>query len=252
MKKKLILIMFVLIIIILAISISIILNKKDKREKEIISQYSIKGIDVSAYQGEIDWEVLASQNIQFAFIKATEGSSYVDEKFSQNLENAKKTDLKVGAYHFFSYDSEGKTQADNFIKNVPKDDNMLPPVVDIEFYGDKEIKPPEEKATREQLRTLIEQLEKYYEKEPIIYATQSSYKKYIDNNFDNYIWIRDVYSTPKLEDDKEWKFWQFTDKVKLPGYKGKEKYIDMNVFNGYSLDEFIENTYRLNTVTSKR
>ena len=45
--------------------------------------------------------------------------------------------MRVGAYHFFSYDSPGETQADNFISMVPVTAGALPPVVDIEFYGDK-------------------------------------------------------------------------------------------------------------------
>ena len=73
--------------------------------------YPVQGIDVSTYQGTIDWPVLASNDLTFAFIKATEGSSLQDEKFKYNWENAGKTHLKVGAYHFFSYETSGATQA---------------------------------------------------------------------------------------------------------------------------------------------
>ena len=71
--------------------------------------YPVQGIDVSTYQGTIDWPVLASNDLTFAFIKATEGSSFQDEKFKYNWENAGKTHLKVGAYHFFSYETSGAT-----------------------------------------------------------------------------------------------------------------------------------------------
>ena len=77
-------------------------------------KYPVRGVDVSAYQGDIDWDILSSQNIQFAFIKATEGSDFVDEHFKENWEKARTTELKVGAYHFFSFESPGKTQAENF------------------------------------------------------------------------------------------------------------------------------------------
>lgn len=195
--------------------------------------YKVKGVDVSSYQGDIDWNILSKQRIEFAFIKATEGSSFVDEKFNINCENASKTNLKIGAYHFFSYDSEGSTQADNFIKNVPKKDDMLPPVIDIEFYGDKYKNTPNIEETQKQLKILLHKLEDYYEKKPIIYATYKSYNLYIANNFnDNHVWIRDVYTKPKLKDNKEWTFWQYTDKARLDGYNGKEKRIDINVFNG--------------------
>ena len=93
-------------------------------------KYPIRGVDVSEYQGDIDWSVLANQNIDFAFIKATEGSSYTDEHFSENWENASKTDLRIGAYHFFSLESSGKSQAEHFCDTVQGVPNMLPPVVD--------------------------------------------------------------------------------------------------------------------------
>lgn len=63
-------------------------------------KYEIKGVDVASYQGDIDWRELEKQNMKFAFIKATEGSSFVDEYFSKNWRNANKTDMRIGAYHF--------------------------------------------------------------------------------------------------------------------------------------------------------
>ena len=230
MKKKVIItviIMITLIILTLWYNGILIFNYPDKKE------YKIKGIDVSAYQGDIDWNILSKQGIMFAFIKATEGSSYVDERFKTNYENASKTDLKIGAYHFFSYDSNGEKQSDNFIRNVPKAEKMLPPVVDIEFYGNKYKNVPDIKQTQKQLQIMLEKLEEYYEKKPIIYATYKSYNLYIANNFEgNYIWIRDVYFKPNLKDNRGWTFWQYSNKVRLNGYSGQEKRIDMNVFNG--------------------
>ena len=66
----------------------------------------------------------------------------MDKKFAYNYEQAQNNGFNVGAYHFFSFDSVGETQAENFIKNVQPFDGMLPPVIDIEFYGDKERNPP--------------------------------------------------------------------------------------------------------------
>ena len=117
-------------------------------------RYPVRGVDVSKYQGEIDWPVLAEQEISFAFIKATEGSSHVDARFAYNYEEARKTGLRVGAYHFFSFDSGGDTQAENFIRNVEAFEGMLPPVIDLEFYGDKAENPPGREEVRGQLDIL--------------------------------------------------------------------------------------------------
>ncbi len=214
-------------------------------------KYDIKGIDVSSYQGDIDWNVLSSQNISFAFIKATEGSSFVDKNFVYNFKEAQKTSLAVGAYHFFSYDSEGKTQAENFISTVVPFEGMLPPVIDLEFYGDKEKSPPDRSDVEKQLKIMLNLLEEHYNQKPIIYATEKSYELYLSNDYVEYdIWIRNVISKPKLSDNRTWTFWQFTNRDKLDGYKGKEKYIDVNVFND-SLEEYAEylknNTYKTST-----
>lgn len=198
-----------------------------------VKKYPIRGVDVSSYQGDIDWPVLASQNIAFAFIKATEGSTFVDDNFEYNYVQAQKTNLRIGAYHFFSYDSSGKTQADNIIATVKKCENMLPPVIDIEFYGDKEKNMPKQSDVREQLDVLLNDLEVHYKLKPIIYATNKSYSLFISGAYEDYdIWIRDVITTPHLSDGREWTFWQYTNRMRLKGYKGKEEYIDMNVFEG--------------------
>ena len=143
------------------------------------SKYSVKGVDVSSYQGQIDWQTLAGEDISFAFIKATEGSSFVDPRFEDNWQNAKECSLSVGAYHFFSFDSQGKTQAENFINTVTPFEGMLPPVIDIEFYGNKANDPPSREYVDTELGTMLEMLEEHYRQKPIIYATKSSYDLYL-------------------------------------------------------------------------
>ncbi len=200
--------------------------------------YPVRGVDISSYQGDINWETLASQNISFAFIKATEGSSHVDKNFYYNYQESQKTGISVGAYHFFSYDSPGLTQAENYIKTVKPFDGMLPPVIDLEFYGDKEKNPPERGEVAAQLKDMLNALEEYYGLKPIIYATEKSYELYLSDGYKEYdIWIRNVITNPKLSDDRDWTFWQFTNRARLEGYSGEEKYIDINVFNG-GRDEF--------------
>ena len=199
--------------------------------------YPVHGVDVSVYQGDIDWETLSQQNISFAFIKATEGSSLVDSNFARNFEAAQKTSLAVGAYHFFSYDSAGETQAQNFINTVTPFDGMLPPVVVVEFYGDKEKNLPDRAEVERQLKTLLNRLEEHYGQKPILYATEKSYRLYLSDDYADYdIWIRDVIAKPTLSDDREWTFWQYTNRDKLDGYQGEEIYIDKNVFCGSEED----------------
>lgn len=229
------LVMYAAILIILGLLLSVLLwfqgiyIPNDSSAKH----YPVRGVDVSAYQGEIDWAKLQEQGIKFAFIKATEGSSFVDKTFKNNWENASNTTLRVGAYHFFSYDSIGETQAQNFIKTVPFNKQSLPPVIDVEFYGDKEKNPPDRKQVKKELQTMVEMLEEKYGKRIILYTTKKAYNLYIKDGFEQCdIWIRDVFTEPSLPDKRTWTFWQYTDREQLEGYRGEEKFIDVNVFYG--------------------
>lgn len=195
------------------------------------AKYPVRGVDVSHYQGKIDWNVLASQDISFAYIKATEGSSYVDEQFADNVREARQTRLRVGAYHFFSFDSPGLTQAANFVETVEDFEGMLPPVVDVEFYGNKEANPPAPEEVRPQLQAYLDAVEEVYGKRPLIYATYESWELYIKDQFENYpLWIRDIWNRP--ENSLNWTFWQYTNRGRLKGFSGDEPYIDLNVFSG--------------------
>lgn len=200
-------------------------------------KYPIVGVDVSSYQGEIDWPRLAENDIRFAFIKATEGSSFVDPCFEHNWREAQKTDLRIGAYHFFSFESPGAKQAELFCKTVSRAENMLPPVVDVEYYGKfRSADDIDAEQIRIELRNFIDVIEREYSVKPILYATQKSLEEIIGDGFsDCPLWFRSVWG--KVPQSVAWTFWQYSNRHVLPGFRGKEKYIDMNVFNG-SPEEF--------------
>lgn len=203
-------------------------------------KYPIRGVDVSSYQGTVDWDEIRRQGINFAFIKATEGSGFVDERFAYNYENAQLSGVRAGAYHFFSFDSAGETQAENFINTVSAYDGMLPPAVDVELYGNylSDSSDIDTVKIKNELRVLLRALEDEYRKTPILYATKRSYDLFLRDDFEEYdVWIRDVFTFPTLSDGRGWTFWQYTNRGRLRGYDGDETYIDLNVFYG-SADEF--------------
>ncbi|MDE6389369.1 MAG: hypothetical protein K2L82_16435 [Lachnospiraceae bacterium] len=224
----------VMLTVLIAAAIGILFfNKKIKVTSIFADRFEVVGVDVSHYQGTIDWENLAGQNLDFAFIKATEGSGHVDECFDDNWQEAGKTGLSIGAYHFFSFDSDGTKQAEFYIDTVGGLDGKIAPAVDVEFYGDKESNPPPKDEVVEQLGKMLEALEEYYQTKPIIYTTYKAYHAYIKDEFEEYpLWIRNVYYQPLFTAGKRWTFWQYTDTAVLEGYQGTEKYIDMNVFRG--------------------
>ena len=189
------------------------------------------GADISSYQGDADWDKL-SQNMDFVFVKATEGSSFTDEKFAYNFVGAREAGLYAGAYHFFSFDSPGKTQAENFIAAMEETgmtEGMLPPVIDIEPYGEYMKQPKSADEVIPELKVMIAEIEEKYGVKPIIYCTGKSYRLYRSGFEGCRLWERNVYFRPLHND---WDFWQYTDTEVLDGYHGDEKYIDMNFFNG--------------------
>lgn len=196
------------------------------------SGHEVRGVDVSSYQGEIDWPALVGDDLDFAYLKATEGSSYVDERFVENWEHARSTDLLVGAYHFVSFESPGRAQAQHVIDTVPTG-GTLPIAVDVEFYGDYFEDPPSRAQVDAILVPLLDELTAHYGIAPVIYTTADAYELYIDGSYpDSPIWIRSVVLPPDLGDERPWAFWQYSHRDRREGYDGQERYIDMNVFAG--------------------
>ncbi|MBN1469613.1 MAG: glycoside hydrolase family 25 protein [Fusobacteriaceae bacterium] len=200
------------------------------------SKYPVRGIDVSHHQGDIDWDKVKNSNFKFVFIKATEGHDFVDEDFIDNWNNSKEIGLIRGAYHFYSLRIQGKEQAENFIKNVPKEKDMLPPVIDLEFGGNSRMRPLKNEFKKE-LLSYINEVENYYNKKPIFYTTYTFFKAYLKDDEDllKYdIWIRNIYYKPRMFGNKKWLFWQYNSRGRVAGIKG---FVDLNVF-AYNDEQF--------------
>lgn len=207
---------------------------------KMAERYSVKGVDISYYQGDVDWQVLKN-GLSFVYMKATEGSGHQDIRFEENLENALETGLAVGAYHFFSFESSGHTQAAHYIEVVGKWDGMLAPAVDVEYYSSYDGAVDAE-TLRAELQILLDDLEDYYGCKPVIYTTMTAYRNLIQGEFTQYpLWIRNIYYQPVFR-GRNWVFWQYSDKGMLEGYSGEERFIDLDVFRG--TEQELEN-YRI-------
>lgn len=235
MKKRYMIFGGILVLIIIVLS-TLIFTGAIQLNRPSEETFPVRGVDVSHYQGNIDWNELQAQGIRFAYIKATEGSSHEDDTFQSNWESvASATGLRGGAYHFFSFESPGQSQAENYIHAVSPIDNMLPPAIDVEPYGSYKTVKDVTGAVSE-MRDWLNRVEAEYEMRPIIYTTEAFYKGFIAGAFPDYdIWIRSVYKRPSTS--VQWTFWQYSDRVRLNGYDGEERFIDMNVFNG-TVDDF--------------
>lgn len=192
------------------------------------SDYPVRGVDVSKWQGNIDWNKIAQAGNSFAFIKATEGVDYVDPFFEPNWDLIENSPMYAGAYHYFSFGSDGKKQAQNYINTVRVCENTLPPVVDFELTNEDEAVSKDK--VKAELDDLLETLKQHYGTEPIIYTTPKAYIKYLSFGYSKYtLWMRNTYSEPI----SKWSFWQYDDEGRIEnGYDGDQYYIDLNVYNG--------------------
>ncbi len=192
------------------------------------------GIDVSHHQGVINWDKVSQNNIQFVFLKATEGGDFKDTRFQVNLKQASRTSLLVGAYHFFTLCRSGRDQAKNFIHSVDRKKIHLPPVIDLEFVGNCKKRPNQLQFDKE-LKDYIKKIENHYQKSPIFYTTYEFFEKYLNHSaYKKYtLWLRNIFSKPDTLKGWDWTFWQYSDNSRLQGIIGP---VDMNLFKG-SLQE---------------
>jgi lysozyme len=202
----------------------------DVRNYQLLSKYSEKvvGIDVSEYQGKINWEEVDSVEgnfpIRFVFIRATVGKDRVDYAFGKNWA-ASKANLIRGAYHYYRPNENSIAQADNFIKNVKLRKGDLPPVLDIEAMP----KNQSIDSLKVGLKRWLEKVKAHYKVKPIIYSNEKFYEAFLKEAFRDYpFWIANYnFFTEDMQDD--WMMWQFSEKGSVPGIVGN---VDLNIYNG--------------------
>ncbi|HEX8504196.1 MAG TPA: glycoside hydrolase family 25 protein [Hymenobacter sp.] len=196
------------------------------REKTpLLAGYSVHGIDVSAYQGRIDWPEVARNRVRFAFIKASEGATLRDQRFARNWREARKAGVLCGAYHYFQPNRGGQIQANLFARTVPLEPGDLPPVLDVEAANFHDVA-----VMRREVARWLRLIEAHYGVRPILYSNHSFYKRHLAGHFDNYpLWLAHYeVERPSMPRNK-WIIWQHSDESHVPGIRGV---VDFNVFQG--------------------
>ena len=195
----------------------------------IPKNYQGFGIDVSHHQGKINWDTLfalpLSPEIQFVYVKATEGKDHIDREWEYNRAALIKKKVKHGAYHFFRPGTDPIEQVNHFLKVYTPENNDLAPVLDVETEG------LNDQILIENVAIFLKELEERTGKRPIIYTSYHFYRTKFHNHFQKYkFWIA-AYSEPfLLPKDERILYWQFTDKGDLPFHKGVK--LDLNVLVG--------------------
>lgn len=219
--------------------------RRDYRPQVDVSAYPVRGIDVSAHNGVIDFGKVKESGIDFVFIKASEGTDFRDKRFTANIDSAEAHGLPAGAYHFFRYDKDGVAQAVNLCDALDGRVPRLGVVIDVEDAGNPYEGIPE--VVTANLSEMIDYLN--LRGLPVMfYTNKDGYNQFLRRAFAGYpLWICSFNDNPI---DAEWIFWQYSHDGRVDGIEGD---VDLNVFNG-SPDKWhrtLSETMRQDTIISE-
>ena len=207
------------------------------------------GIDISKHQGDINWEELKkNQSIKFIYIKATEGSDFVDPRYHENIRNARKHGFKVGSYHFLSTRSAATTQFYNFIRNAKREDQDLIPIIDIE-----RLSPWNSQQLRDSVKVFADLIEDYYGCKPLLYTSEKFFTSNLGRAFAHYPLFIAKYSSNQPNIGYKWILWQFSDCGYFKAVKGNYGEVDLSRFNkGCTIKDIMYNPSKAKPKSSVR
>ena len=198
-------------------------DKKAVNPWSLGNDYEVRGIDLSHHNGRIKYDELDS--LDFVFLKVTEGITLTDRDFSKHYSAFREKEIAIGAYHFFRFDIDGKSQARHFLNHLEGKEFQIPLVVDVEQENNP-ILPREKVIAR--LRAFVKEIKLHTGIKPIIYTNGIGYSDFISDDFDDHtLWFSSTNSwRPAMMDCT---FWQFNIKADLPAITHD---VDLNVFRG--------------------
>ena len=186
----------------------------------------VRGIDISNYQGDVDWVKVKASGIGFAYMQASQGIHFIDPNFADNTAAIKKTGLPYGSYHFFRPNHDADAQAQLFLKTTKGRIGELPPMLDIEVSAGLSAEKVGAGAKR-----WLEVVEQAIGCKPLVYSYGSFWETNLKDSVGDYpLWLAEYAAKPRLPAGKDhWSLWQYSEKGKVDGIKGP---VDLNYFNG--------------------
>ena len=225
---------------------------KESEAIKIAKEFPVHGVDVSKYQGNVDWMAVAQGGVNFAYIKATEGGDRLDPKFFQNWNGAKAAGLPRGAYHFVYWCRPWHENMAWFEQHVPREPDALPPVLDVEATPTSTTCPRrlEKEPTLREIKAMLVEMERFYGKKPVIYTTVDFHEAmFSDGEMSEYpMWIRSTKHHPTVRyGNRAWHFWQYQSDAWVNGIPTR---VDRNAFHGDTKDW--QNWLQTNTFAASR
>jgi lysozyme len=187
------------------------------------------GVDVSRYQGEIDWKKVAAAGYKFAAIRATVGDFYTDPRFYTNWTNAKKAGFLVVAYHVVVPYNYGDKQIHRYKDVLDGRENDLPVVLDIERHDNMS-----DAAVTHCIKDCIADVVLHFKRKPLIYTARYFWKDHVlpSSDWAKYdLWVASYTTGAPIMPPgwTTWKIWQYSGTGKVPGVSGD---CDVNWFQG--------------------
>jgi len=198
--------------------------------------FMLHGVDLSHWQGAVDFSKLTSAGIKFCFLKFTEGTSHTDERGLEYLRAARAQGIPAGAYHYFLPKYDPIEQAKHFLHTMAANEAqagelMLPPVIDVEVKASSAV-------LKKTILAFLEHVEQARGVTPILYTSPGFWRSYVgkwDEIVHFPLWVAHYGTTypSQFYPWANWLFWQFTSAGRVPGVAGS---VDLNIFPGDWLD----------------
>lgn len=189
----------------------------------------VPGIDVSRWQGHVDWQRVRAGGYRFAFIRATIGDDYVDPRFYANWSAAQQAGLLISAYHVVTPNKPADEQLSHFYEVLDDREPDLPLVVDVE-RRDGQSAATITACVRDCLRIIRERSGR----SPIVYTARWYWNQHIlpaSTWRDHDLWVASYTSKPVLPRDwQTWHFWQYSERGRVAGVSSAST--DLNWFAG--------------------
>ncbi len=198
----------------------------------VITGEAITGVDVSKWQGVVDFAKIKAAGNRYVFVKVTQGATGVDPDYARNVAGARAAGLSAGSYHFYSTDHDAASQFANLSAHLDLKPGDLPPVVDIEVFAQNSL--PNLTA---QLKAFLGSIETKYGVKPILYSGLSFAAQNLSGFGDYPLWLAEYNDAPAPRMPTgwtHWTFWQFSQSGHVAGVNGA---VDLDRFNG-SEDQF--------------
>lgn len=196
-------------------------------------RYPVHGIDISKWQGDINWAEVRKAGIAFVFMKATEGGDHTDSRYEEYWRGARAAGIAHAPYHFYYFCRPAREQAAWFIANVPRESVHMPPVLDVEWNHASRTctSRPDPETVRSEMKVWMDIVGRHYGKRPIIYTPVDFHRENLDGHFTGHqFWLRSVAAHPQdIYPSHPWTLWQYTGTGIMPGIRGNT---DINAFAG--------------------